>query len=352
MNARVLRVTSPAPRDVWKEVLDSDPDALVTQSAAWLDSRCSLGGYVDASRLYETAGGRRLVLPLVRRNRLGDGALALRSSYAEGWGMGGPLGEGGVTHEDVAIVVDDLMSRPSLRTLIRPNPLQAPKWEAARMPGVRRVSRLAHVLSLAGGFDQVWSRCFAAGARANVRKAERAGIFIERGSSSNYVDAYYELFDRSLERWAGRQHEPAWLTRWRGHRRDSALKLQSLASSLGDEFGVWLARLDDHTVAAAIVLRSANAHYTRGVMDADAAGRTRANYLLHQHAIREACDAGCRHYHFGETGRSASLAFFKTRFGAEPYSYAEYRFESLPLTPLDLGVRAVAKRLIGFSEPE
>lgn len=351
MTVRASRVTSPVPRDLWKEVFESDPNALVTQSATWLESRCSLGAHADASRLYETGGGRRLVLPLVRRTGFGDGALAVRSSYTEGWGMGGLLGDGGITREDVAIVVGDLVKRPSIRTLIRPNPLLAQAWEVARVPGVRCMPRLAHVLALDGGFDHVWSRRFTAGARANARKAERAGVTIERGSSSTHVDAYYELFDRSLERWAARQHEPAWLARWRGHRRDSAAKLQSLARSLGDDFGVWVARLDDRTVAAAIVLRSANAHYTRGVMDPEPAGRTRANYLLHRQAIREACEAGCRHYHFGETGPSASLAFFKTRFGAEAHPYAEYRFETVPLTPLDRGLRTVAKRLVGFSEP-
>jgi hypothetical protein len=347
-----LRVVSPAPRDVWQEQYESDPEALVTQSPAWLDGMCALGGWEDATRLYERPKGRLLVLPMVRRVGLGSGRLALRSSYGEGWGMGGLLASRGITREDVDAVAQDLLLRAGLRTLIRPNPLLAGEWAAAEVPGAQVVRRLAHVLDLEGGFDVVWSRRFAGGARRDVRRAERAGVVVERGSSAAHVDAFYELFDRSLERWANQQHEPVWLARWRGHRRDPVRKFHSLARSLGQAFGVWVARLDDRPVAAAIVLLGGNAHYTRGAMDVARAGPARANYLIHFHAIREACEAGCRSYHFGETGGSSTLAFFKSRFGAEPYPYAEYRFERLPLTPIDRRLRAAVKRAIGIVDHE
>ena len=346
------RITTPAPREAWAEALASDPHALPTQSAAWLESICSLGGYEDASRLYETAAGRVLILPMVRRRNPGGNRLAVQSSYGEGWGVGGLLAPGGVKREDVAYVVGDLAARPGLRTLIRPNPLLASEWEVARIPGARVLPRLAHVLDLGGGFGDVWATRFSSGARTNIRKAERAGIILERGSSPEQIAAFYELFDRSLQRWAAGQHEPLWLARWRGHRRDPLAKFELLARSLGDAFCIWLARLDNRLVAAAVVLRAAaNAHYTRGVMDAELAGPTRANYLLHHHAIREACETGCRYYHFGETGRSSSLAFFKTRFGADAYPYSEYRLERIPLTPVDRRLREIVKRLVGFSEP-
>jgi lipid II:glycine glycyltransferase (peptidoglycan interpeptide bridge formation enzyme) len=250
-------------------------------------------------------------------------------------------------------VIGDLVAHPSLQTLIRPNPLLAREWEAARVRGATVVPRLAHVLELSGGFDEVWARRFSASARANVRRAERAGIVVEHGSSRRQLDAFYDLFGRSVARWAAQQHEPLWLARWRARRRDPAAKFSLFARLLGDAFGVWVARLDDRPVAAAIVLRNeANAHYTRGAMDVDAAGPTRATYLIQHHAIKDACERGCRYYHFGETGRSQSLAFFKSRFGAAAYPSAEYRLERLPLTAADRRFRGAVKRLVGFSEPD
>ena len=52
----------------------------------------------------------------------------------------------------------------------------------------------------------------------------------------------------------------------------------------------------------------------------------------------------------GETGSLASLAQFKTRFGARPQPYAEYHIETLPLTALDSALRRGVKRVIGFKD--
>src|SRR6185295_9127208 len=67
------QMTSPAPRGAWDDVLAADPFALVTQSPEWLAGHCALGGYEDASLLFERADGRRVVLPMARRSRVGDG---------------------------------------------------------------------------------------------------------------------------------------------------------------------------------------------------------------------------------------------------------------------------------------
>lgn len=342
-------VTSPAPRDVWEELLAEDPFVLVTQSPGWLEARCRLGGYEDASRLYRLRDGRRVVLPLVRRRAL-RGVLALQLSLGEGWGMGGPVATGGVSRADLAVVAADLQSGPALRTAVRPNPLLAAEWSQAVEPRVRTVARLAHVLDLEGGFERVWDDRFTQLARRNVRKAKKAGVAVERGRSEAHLAAFHGLWRQSLERWATRQHEPLWLSRLRVDRLASVRRFRLLAATLGDAFGVWLASLDGRPVAGAIVLRGRNAHYTRGAMDADAAGPSRANYLLHAAAIRDACEAGCSHYHMGDTGTSQSLGFFKTRFGADAHPYAEYRFERLPFTPVDQWLRAAVKRVIGFTD--
>jgi hypothetical protein len=345
-------VAWPAPRSVWREVLAADPTHLVSQTPEWLDVVCAVGGYSDASLLFQREDGRRVVLPLVRR-ALARGALAtVESSYGEGWGIGGAVADGGVSSDDVRMVVDGLRRRKALRTLIRPNPLLANEWEGAAGRGTRVVPRLAHVLDLDGGFERVWADRFASGTRTNVRKAERAGVTVERGSSDEHLAAFYGLLQLSFDRWAQKQHEPSWLSRLRAGRRDPLEKFEALAHAMGDQFGVWVASLEGRPVAAAIVLRGVNAHYTRGAMDIELAGPVRANYLLHSAAIRDACEAGCGVYHMGESGKSTSLAFFKTRFGAEAYPYAEYRLERLPFTAVDDAARRAVKRVVRFEEPE
>jgi lipid II:glycine glycyltransferase (peptidoglycan interpeptide bridge formation enzyme) len=176
------------------------------------------------------------------------------------------------------------------------------------------------------------------------------GVTAECDATGRLMPVLYELFERSLERWARQQREPLALARWRGHRRDPLRKFEAIARSVGGACRVWVARIEGTPVAAILVLLGTNAHYTRGVMDQELAGPTRANYLLHRLAIEDACSAGCAHYHMGETGSSESLAQFKTRFGAHAHPYAEYHIERVPFTAADRLVRETVKRAIGFRD--
>src|SRR5207302_6357516 len=82
--------TSPATRDDWEEVLRADPLALETQSPAWTDAMCASGGFEDASRLYVDRGGRKVVLPMLRRSLPGR-AVAVEGSHPPHCGVGGVL---------------------------------------------------------------------------------------------------------------------------------------------------------------------------------------------------------------------------------------------------------------------
>jgi hypothetical protein len=341
---RSTRVTSPAPRELWREALQTDPDVLPSQTPEWIDCMRAFGGYEDASRLYELPDDRLLVLPMVRRR-------FSQASLPAGWGIGGLVAPGGSHPEDARTVFADLAAqRLPLRTSLRPSPLQAKAWEAARPPGTVVVPRLAHLLDLEGGFERVWEERFAGTARTAVRKARRSGVEVECDTSGRLVPVFYALFERSLERWAQQQHEPVALARWRAHRRDPIEKFEQLARSLGESCRIWVAWHQGRPAATILVLQGQNAHYTRGAMDKNVAGPTRANYLLHSLAIQDACEAGCRLYYMGESGSSGSLAQFKTRFGARPHAHAEYHLERIPLTTIDRGVRGVVKRVIGFRD--
>ena len=344
-----MRVITPAPRDLWQAVLSSDPNALVFQSPQWIDSVCAHGGYEDASRLYELPRGRHLVLPLARR-RNRPTLLRTEASLPSSWAPGGIVASGGVREEDVATVLSDLAGRHLLRTSLRPGPLDARTWAAVRPRGAVTVSRLAHVLELEGGFESIVKHRFKGTARTAVRKAERSGLSVERDTAGRLVPVVYELFERSISRWAQMQHEPLALARWRHRRLETLRKLELIAATFRDACHIWVAWSDHRPAAAIVVLQGDNTSFVRGAMDKDLAGPTRANYLLHRFAIEEACESGCRYYDMGESGSSRSLAQFKTRFGALPYPYAEYHLERLPITALERNVRGCVKRLIGFRD--
>jgi len=346
-----LLVTTPAPRGVWRELLGADREALAFQTPEWTDAICATGRYEDASRLYETSRGRRMILPLARRRGPFPRALAPQGSLPHAWGMGGMVADAPIEAAELSLIAADLASLPALRTSIRPNPLHADLWaHATDSLEVTSLPRRAHVLDLQGGVDDVWQRAFASSARRGVRKAERSGLHIECGCSEELLAEFHTLLGSSVRRWAQAQHEPLALARLRARRRDPLAKFNFIARAMGASLRVWVAYRDGVAVASIVVLLGADASYTRGAMDKELAGPVAANELLHWLAIRDACDAGCRHYHMGESGASVSLARFKEKLGARPVAYSEYRFERVPLTAADAAARGLVKRALRFRD--
>lgn len=345
----IQRVVSPAPLDAWQTIYASDQNAMPTQSPSWGAAVASSGKYKDASRLYEFADGSRALVPLFSA-WFAPNSLSPLWSPPTAWGFGGIISTRPVTSEHVRAVMHDLKSGPNIVVHLRPNPLQAEVWREATSPGWSTVPRSAHVLDLTDGFDEVWTSRYRSETRNKIRRAERFGLEIEAGVSERLVSDFYGLLIKSFQRWGRRQHEPMWLSQWRGKRRDPESKFRAIGKFDGEHVKFWVARVQGQPIAAILVLMDRQAHYTRGAMDEQAIGQTYANYLLHSRAIEDACRAGCGFYHMGETGGSASLAQFKTRFGAVSVPYAEYRYEKLPLSKADHGISKLVKRMVGFRD--
>ena len=113
---------------------------------------------------------------------------------------------------------------------------------------------------------------------------------------------------------------------------------------------LWLAWEDGTPIAGSIVLLGNTAHGTRGAIDRERAGPTRASFLLEWLAIEEAVARGCRSYHLGETGTASSLATFKEGFGGRSVPYADFGIERLPVSRADRALRTGVKRVIGFRD--
>lgn len=340
------RVIAPAPRETWRRIVSASPLALPEATPEWVDALIAAGSHDDASRLYEFRDGRAAVLPLVRRRGVPGGWF---DSYPAGWGIGGPVGPA-IDATVVRAIIDDLRRLNAARISIRPDPLSAAVWghAAAGLPVVT-IPRRAHVLDLARGVDAVEAG-LRPRTRRNLRTAERRGVTVESDDGGRLLPVYHQLVLRSLDRWAGRQNEPRALARWRGARRDPLSKLHIMASALAGRMRTTIAFVDGQPAAGVIVLQGRTAHYTRGAMDRELAGPSRASVLAQWTAIRHACLSGSAVYHMGETGGSATLAEYKEQFGAVAVPYAEYRFERLPISQVDGILRTTAKRLLRFRD--
>jgi Acetyltransferase (GNAT) domain len=343
-------ITSPVPAPVWESVLARDPGAVVSQSLAWRDAVLADGRYRDTSMLFEFPGGRRIVLPMARPRRRPPWASGT-GSWPGGWGVGGPIAEGGqVTQAEAEAVLARVARLPAVTVQIqlRHDPCAAWLSAASAFEAGRRG---CHVLDLEGGFGQVWQRRFRGTARTAVRKAERSGIEVDVDHSGRLLPVFYDLYRKSQERWAARQHEPVWLARLRTARSTSQRAMSLVCDRFGKDCAIWVARSQGIPVAGIIVLTSQGcAKYWRGAMDAGLAGRTRATDLLHRLAIEAACDGGYRWYDMGWTRPGSPLAAFKEKFGATLHYTYLLRAERLPLHRAGDMSRDVAKKLLGFTD--
>jgi lipid II:glycine glycyltransferase (peptidoglycan interpeptide bridge formation enzyme) len=340
---KLVRVVSPAPRDVWLQVLESDPMAFIYQTPVGLDALCAQGRLEDASRMYEFGDGRQIILPLFRKKGLPQWLSVERSTT-----IGSLVSPGPVRPDELQAIFADLDARPVFRTIISPTSLTGDAWAQVAPAGVGRVHRRGHVLDLEGGFETVWEKRFNGQARRAVRKALKSDIEVESDRGARLMPVLYELLGQSVDRWARQRHEPRLTARLRARLSQPRHALEAIAETLGDHCRMWVARVDGKPAAAIVVLQGSNAHYTRGAMDMELAGPTRASFLLQKLAIEAACDAGCRYYNMGETGASEGLARFKSHFGAKAYDFSEYYIERLPILRIEKGARSLAKKALSL----
>jgi hypothetical protein len=339
-------IVTPAPKQIWGRVYGADPDAMPSQSPAWAEGLVASGDYRDESRFYRFADGTDAVLPLFA-SRGTPFSLARLWSPPTGWGYGGAISTAPLTAAHLATILQDLADARPFRLQLRPNPLHSTAWKEAAGPSWIRLSRSAHVLDLSGGFDRVWKERFKPRARTTINKAERADLEIEFGNDTRLVEEFYGLLVLSFARWAENDGRPVGIARWRGRQRDPIKRFLQMVRMPGSPCRVWVARQDGRAAAAILVLQDRNAHYTRGAMDEAIAGPSSAAYLLHKRAIEAACEAGCSHYHMGDTGARSSLAQFKTRFGAVEAPFIELRLERLPFSWVDRKARSLITQTLG-----
>ncbi|WP_371667091.1 GNAT family N-acetyltransferase [Streptomyces sp. NBC_00289] len=344
------RVTTPAPREIWWELAAQDGGSHATQTPAWLDCLCATGSYRDSSRLYAFEDGSRMVLPLVSRARRPQRLDAVES-WPVGWGIGGPVTPGGVGLRKARVLFADLADRPALRVGVRFRPGDAETWEKAVPAEFRLEPHMTQVLSLDGGFGTVWDQRFRTRARRDVRRAERVSLNVQVDRTGRLVPVFHQLYEQSIERWAGQQHEPLALARWRRRREFPGQRLAAVAARFGEACAIWVAWHGGEPAAAIVVLRQGGqAKFWRGAMNRELAHPVRANFLLHQLAIEEACEAGCRCYDMGESTPDSSLAHFKAGFGAVACSSPRYFRERLPVSRAEHGLRTAVKRVIRFQD--
>lgn len=346
-----MTVSSPVPLDVWETALKSDDDAVVAQSLPWRDCVLADGRYRDVSRLYEFDSGTVVVLPLVRPRRVPTLASTV-ASWPRVWGAAGPISANGqVGADEAAAILADVAGIGALVTELRLRYDASDAWLSAAAGKFAVEESATWDLDLGGGFGQVWERRFRGSFRQAVRKAERSGLDVEVDRSGRLLGEFYDLYQKSIVRWAAMQHAPVWLTRRRLSSDTNPRRLALVADRFGHDCATWVARRHGAAVAAIIVVKSGGyAKYWRGAMDKEGANAVRANELLHRLAIEDACEDGHRWYDLGFARPESPLAAFKQKFGADLHLNRVLRAERLPVQAAAQLPRELVKKAIRFKD--
>lgn len=199
--------------------------------------------------------------------------------------------------------------------------------QSSRAAGVRRVEirapiaggstagprALRHVLALGPDPAAVYAGFHRSQVQRNIRRAEREGLTVRLGSSPHdLVDIFYQLHLRTRRR----QGVPVQPRRFFRLLWDNAI-----ATGLGS---VLIAEAAGQPIAAAVFLTwNETVIYKFGASD-EGSWSLRPNHLLIWHAIRAACEQGCRWFDFGRTDiGNEGLRNFKLSWGAveEPLFY-------------------------------
>ena len=199
--------------------------------------------------------------------------------------------------------------------------------QASKASGVRRVevrARLAgaavmgptafrHVISLEDGPEATWAR-FRRTARQQVRQAEEKGVTVRRATRpEDLTDTFYWLHVRNRRRLG----VPVQPRRFFGMLWDSVV-----STGLGL---VFIAEVSGRPVAAHVCLAWNGTMTDKFSASDDAAWSLRPNHLVIWHAIKAACQMGCKSFDFGRTDAgNEGLRVFKGTLGAveEPLVYA------------------------------
>jgi Acetyltransferase (GNAT) domain len=323
-----LKVTRPAPRDAWVEVWEKSPEGMIFHRPEWLDACCATDGAEDASRLYETPDGRRIIFPMVQCH----GGPLRRGAWSMpvGWGLGGAFGPCPIRPDDVSLILADLL-RENPRLVVSPGPVSVEAWATARSP--MRVRHHAHVVDVRDGFEALWSDVFSSDTRNKVRKARRRGVEVLWGPGTELIDAYWSVFLRWVRQQADQRGLPVTASLALARRREPLARYQAVARHLAERCQVAVALVDGEPAAAVIALLGGpHAHYWRACSDQALVRSRYANHLLLAQVLERAAETGSQYVHLGESGGKRSLMQFKEHFGGRPVSYHELRFGPAMLT--------------------
>jgi hypothetical protein len=305
---------------------ESSPQFTFFHTYTWLAALLeAFPGWRDASRMIGLPDGRAVWLPLLQTDQIGPWRWLESMPLAF---FGGPVvNEGQLTPDDFVYILSQIKKGAGVVNInLDPlNPLATPAHILAG-----RVPVTTHLLELPDSFEAA-ERRFNKTTRYHMRRAERAGVTVRRGSGLDDFQTYFDLMRRAVRRWGLDSHpfpRPIY---------------QALARLPEERVSLWVADYQDRVVGGLISVhyRPDRVIYWSSALDPDYAQLTPTK-LLQREEIRTACERGAKIYNMGPSvgfdGKSLDgVRQAKEALGAQPVDYAV----AILMNPWAMRVRAV-----------
>jgi hypothetical protein len=332
----------------WRAFLSASSQGTFFHTPDWMDLLIhSFPAWEGFVAIAEDEAGRWLaILPAIRVARLG-----MHGIHSMPFGtFGGPIAPDAIAHDAIpidpittdAIASDAVVSLCDALLSIGHSPAsRGVVLTTYRNPSIARREGVlgdrftrgrvrTQILELAGGYPEVWLEHCDHQRRRQARCGERRGVAVRRGSSIDDFRACCAIYEEGSRDWDRRQ-------------RVGLPFFERLSEMDPEHVRLWVAEVDGRIVAG-------NVSFIYGDLAISWIGtmlRTYRSYhpavALHRASIRDACDVGCREYHFGPSPGLESVARFKGQFGAQWGQYDTWAALS-PLGRLIARIRPKSRR--------
>jgi hypothetical protein len=291
----------------WERIVSTSPEATYFQTHHWARLLSTVFPQMTPhGKVYRLSQGHEVLVPaMVVRRRWGMPHL---ESMPMG-GYGGPVSSAPLRQEDL-LQLEHLVLSPSLWALtVYPSPTSRTDLSHWGDP----VPFYSHVLSLDGGFAEVWSSRFDRKLRNQVRKAERSAVELSVASDPDQWRTFARLYRRKSSQWT-----------WQGYPERMFLLL---ADHEAPHVRLWLAHKEQSLLSGLVVLSWGDHAVPWASAMEEGSGSFCPNHALYRQAIECACGEGRRWFNFGSSRELPALHMFKESFGAQRIDYCYYRWE-------------------------
>jgi hypothetical protein len=292
----------------WEKIVRNSENAYFYHTPMWADILERTYGYKTATRLYEI-DGTEILVPMMKLKWHG-----FYNYVSMPMGYGGIFSESEVSAGAIEIIFNNLKQSMGMRSLLCTiffHPFfAAPIHTDPYIISAGTDMNYTHILSLGGGYESIWEGDFTRKNRNVIRKAEKNGVEVFRGTTSSDCESYYRMYLDSADRWKAKA------------RHSFDLYVELLRHD--DNTKLWLARVEDEIIAGIITMEYSGNIISFGGASLSEYWKYAANNLLYKDAVEYACEKGYEYFDFGQSGELYGVRKFKEVFGAKKVGLRKY----------------------------